>query len=105
MISISNGMTLDALPNSCPLSFFIPWFPLAAGDLAKPGSRLETIAKNHNAAPSQIALAWLLKRSPVILPIPGTSKVKHLEENVAGANIELSDKEFAELSDLSKPKA
>jgi aryl-alcohol dehydrogenase-like predicted oxidoreductase len=84
---------------------FIPWFPLAAGDLARPGSRLEAIAKNHNAVPSQIALAWLLKRSPVILPIPGTSKVKHLEENVAGANIKLSEKEFAELSDLSKPKA
>jgi pyridoxine 4-dehydrogenase len=84
---------------------FIPWFPLAAGDLAKPGSRLEAIAKNHGAVPSQIALAWLLKRSPVILPIPGTSKVKHLDENVAGANIELTDREFAELSDLSKQKA
>ncbi|MFT3733105.1 MAG: aldo/keto reductase [Hyphomicrobium sp.] len=84
---------------------FIPWFPLAAGDLAKPGSRLEAIAKNHDAGPSQIALAWLLKRSPVMLPIPGTSKVKHLEENIAGANIKLTDKEFAELSALSKPKA
>jgi aryl-alcohol dehydrogenase-like predicted oxidoreductase len=82
---------------------FIPWFPLAAGDLAKPGSRLEAIAKSHDAAPSQIALAWLLKRSPVILPIPGTSKVKHLEENIAGSNIKLTDKEFAELSALSKP--
>lgn len=84
---------------------FIPWFPLAAGDLAKPGSRLEAIAKKHDAVPSQIALAWLLKRSPVMLPIPGTSKVKHLEENVAGANIKLSDDEFAELSALSKPKS
>lgn len=83
---------------------FIPWFPLAAGDLAKPGSRLEAIAKKHNAVPSQIALAWLLQRSPVMLPIPGTSKVKHLEENVAGANINLSDAEFAELSELSKKK-
>lgn len=84
---------------------FIPWYPLAAGDLAKPGSRLEAIAKNHNASPSQIALAWLLKRSPVMLPIPGTSKVKHLEENVVGANIKLSDAEFAELSALSRPKS
>lgn len=83
---------------------FIPWFPLASGNLAKPGSRLETIAKKHNAVPSQIALAWLLKRSPVMLPIPGTSKVKHLEENVAGANIKLSDAEFSELSELSKKK-
>ncbi|WP_045838252.1 aldo/keto reductase [Hyphomicrobium sp. 99] len=83
---------------------FIPWYPLAAGDLAKPGSRLEAIAKKHNAVPSQIALAWLLKRSPVMLPIPGTSKVKHLEENVASANINLSEEEFSELSELSKKK-
>ena len=76
---------------------FIPWFPLAAGDLAKEGSLLDTIAKKHGAAPSQIALAWVLKRSPVMLPIPGTSKVKHLEENTAAANITLSDEEFAAL--------
>ncbi len=76
---------------------FIPWYPLAAGDLAKPGSLLDTIAKKHNAAPSQIALDWVLKRSPVMLPIPGTSKVKHLEENVAAVNITLSDDEFKAL--------
>jgi aryl-alcohol dehydrogenase-like predicted oxidoreductase len=76
---------------------FIPWYPLAAGDLAKPGSLLDTIAKKHNAAPSQIALAWVLKRSPVMLPIPGTSKVKHLEENVAAVDIALSDEEFSAL--------
>ncbi|MEK1903361.1 MAG: aldo/keto reductase [Rhizobium sp.] len=76
---------------------FIPWYPLAAGDLAKPGSLLDTIAKKHNAAPSQIALDWVLKRSPVMLPIPGTSKVKHLEENVAAVNITLSDEEFKAL--------
>lgn len=76
---------------------FIPWFPLAAGDLAKPGSLLDNIAKRHKAAPSQIALAWVLKRSPVMLPIPGTSKVDHLEENVAAANIVLSDEEFSAL--------
>jgi pyridoxine 4-dehydrogenase len=76
---------------------FIPWFPLAAGELAKPGSILERIAKAHGAAPSQIALAWVLKRSPVMLPIPGTSRVKHLEENVAAVNIELSEKDFAAL--------
>jgi pyridoxine 4-dehydrogenase len=75
---------------------FIPWFPLAAGDLAKPGSILDGIAKAHDATPSQIALAWVLKRSPVI-PIPGTSKVAHLEENVAAVNITLSDQEFAVL--------
>jgi aryl-alcohol dehydrogenase-like predicted oxidoreductase len=76
---------------------FIPWFPLAAGDLAKPGSLLDNLAKAHHAAPSQIALAWVLKRSKVMLPIPGTSKVKHLEENIAAVNIELSATEFADL--------
>ena len=73
---------------------FIPWFPLAAGDLAKPGSLLDQVAKRHQAVPSQIALAWILKRSPVMLPIPGTSKVNHLEENVAAASIKLSDEDF-----------
>ena len=76
---------------------FIPWFPLAAGSLAKPGSILDSIAKAHNAAPSQIALAWVLKRSPIMLPIPGTSKVAHLQENVAAVHIQLSDGEFAAL--------
>ncbi len=76
---------------------FIPWFPLAAGDLAKPGAVVETIAQRHGATPSQIALAWLLRRSPVMLPIPGTAKVAHLEENVAAAAIELSDEEFMTL--------
>lgn len=76
---------------------FIPWFPLAAGDLAKAGSLLDEVAKRHKASPSQIALAWVLKRSPVMLPIPGTSKVRHLEENVAAANIALSEADFAAL--------
>ena len=76
---------------------FIPWFPLAAGDLASSGSLLDTLAKRYGAAPSQIALAWMLKRSPVMLPIPGTSKVAHLEENVAAVDIELSDEDFAAL--------
>ncbi|WP_172826544.1 aldo/keto reductase, partial [Mycobacterium sp. 1423905.2] len=73
---------------------FIPWFPLAAGPLAAPDGPLHEIAENHDASPSQLALAWLLKRSPVILPIPGTSSVQHLEENVAAAEITLSDEEF-----------
>jgi pyridoxine 4-dehydrogenase len=76
---------------------FIPWYPLGNGDLAKPGSILADVAKRHDASPGQIALAWLLKRSPVMLPIPGTSKVAHLEENVAAAAIKLSDSDFAEL--------
>ncbi|HEV7421682.1 MAG TPA: aldo/keto reductase [Mycobacterium sp.] len=77
---------------------FIPWFPLAAGPLAAPDGPLQRIAADHQASPSQLALAWLLKRSPVMLPIPGTSKVAHLEENVAAAGIELSDEEFDTLS-------
>ena len=84
---------------------FIPWFPLAAGSLAKPGSALDGIAKRHNAPPGQIALAWLLRRSPVMLPIPGTGKVKHLEENVAAVGIALSDADFAELSSLARKAA
>lgn len=76
---------------------FIPWFPLAAGDLAGPGSVLDSIARRHGATPGQIALAWTLKRSPVMLPIPGTSKAEHLEENVAAAAIELSNEDFAAL--------
>jgi pyridoxine 4-dehydrogenase len=81
---------------------FIPWFPLAAGDLAKPGSVLDTIAKKLGATASQVALAWTLKRSPVMLPIPGTSRVDHLEENVAAAALELSDADFAELDRQAK---
>ena len=76
---------------------FIPWFPLAAGDLAKPGTTLDAITHKANATPSQIALAWVLKRSPVMLPIPGTSKVDHLEDNIRAAGIELSDQDFKAL--------
>lgn len=76
---------------------FIPWFPLAAGDLARSGSILDIMTKKYGAEPSQIALAWVLKRSPVMLPIPGTSKVAHLEQNVAAADITLSDEDFSAL--------
>ena len=81
---------------------FIPWYPLGAGELAQPGTPLDAIAKAHGATPSQIALAWVLKRSPVMLPIPGTSKVAHLEENVAAAAIQLTDAEFAELDSFGR---
>ena len=77
---------------------FIPWFPLAAGPLAAADGPLQRIAASHDASPSQLALAWLLKRSPVMLPIPGTSRVAHLEENVAAAEIALTDEEFEALS-------
>lgn len=76
---------------------FIPWFPLATGDLAKPGGPLDAIAQAHKATPAQVALAWLLQRSPVMLPIPGTSKVAHLEENMGAARLKLSEGEMKEL--------
>ncbi|MBF4575271.1 aldo/keto reductase [Frondihabitans sp. VKM Ac-2883] len=80
---------------------FIPWFPLATGSLAGKGGVLDEIAEKKGATPSQLALAWLLKRSPVMLPIPGTSTVSHLDDNMHGAEIELTDDEFAELSAIA----
>jgi pyridoxine 4-dehydrogenase len=77
---------------------FIPWFPLATGKLAGSGGALDQIAAKLGATPSQLALAWLLKRSPVMLPIPGTSSVAHLEDNMAAAELELSDEQFEALS-------
>jgi len=81
---------------------FIPWFPVAGGDLVKPGGALDEASKARGATVAQLALAWLLKRSPVMLPIPGTSSVAHLEENVAAASLSLTDDEFASLSALGK---
>lgn len=80
---------------------FIPWHPQRVGALARPGNVLEQIARRHHAQPGQIALAWLLRRSPTILPIPGTSSVKHLEENVASAKISLTQDEFQEIDRLA----
>jgi pyridoxine 4-dehydrogenase len=77
---------------------FIPWFPLATGELARPGGDLDEIATRHEATPAQVALAWLLARSPVMLPIAGTSSLEHLEENVAATGLRLSDEEVATLS-------
>jgi aryl-alcohol dehydrogenase-like predicted oxidoreductase len=77
---------------------FIPWFPLAAGEMARPGGALDQAARRHGATVSQLALAWLLHRSPVMLPIPGTSSVAHLEENLGAASLELSVAEWAEIA-------
>jgi pyridoxine 4-dehydrogenase len=77
---------------------FIPWFPLATGDLARPGGPLDELAEAHDATPGQLALAWLLARSPVMLPIPGTASLEHLEENVAAARLELERPEFDRLA-------
>lgn len=81
---------------------FIPWFPLAAGELAKEGSVLSKIAKKLGATDGQVAIAWLLKRSPVMLPIPGTGDAGHLEENVKGASLELSQEDFEALEHAVK---
>jgi aryl-alcohol dehydrogenase-like predicted oxidoreductase len=84
---------------------FIPWFPMAAGALSKPGSPLDKAAKTHKATTAQIALAWLLRHSPVTLPIPGTTSVKHLEENVAAAELQLSEGEWASLEEAARRAA
>ena len=81
---------------------FIPWFPVASGKLAQPGGKLDDAAQRHNATVSQLSLAWLLHRSPVMLPIPGTTSVEHLEENIAAANVSLSDAEWKEIEDAAK---
>jgi pyridoxine 4-dehydrogenase len=77
---------------------FIPWAPVASGSLARPGGPLDQVAKEHSESTSHVALAWLLKRSPVMVPIPGTSKVSHLEENLGAADVELTDEQFEALS-------
>jgi pyridoxine 4-dehydrogenase len=81
---------------------FIPWFPVAAGKLARPGGKLDEVAKRHGSTVSQLSLAWLLHRSPVMLPIPGTSSVAHLEENLKAAKISLSEDEMEEIATAAK---
>jgi aryl-alcohol dehydrogenase-like predicted oxidoreductase len=101
LFNISNRKSEDLLDYATAEGIaFIPWFPLATGKLTGEGSPLTELAARHEVAPSQLALAWLLRRSPVMLPIPGTKSVAHLEENVAAAALELSDEEFAELDAL-----
>jgi aryl-alcohol dehydrogenase-like predicted oxidoreductase len=80
---------------------FLPWYPLGAGAALRPGSPLARVAARVQATPAQVAIAWLLRRSPVMLPIPGTSRVQHLEENVGAALLELSAQDFAEISRAS----
>jgi pyridoxine 4-dehydrogenase len=104
IVSVQNRYNLTDRDSEDVLDFceregigFIPWFPLATGDLARPGGPLDEIATRYGVSPGQVALAWLLWRSPVVLPIPGTSSVEHLVENVAAASLELDEEEFAEL--------
>lgn len=105
IVSVQNRYSLadrssEAVIETCEREgiAFIPWHPLATGDLAHPGGPLDEIAARHEATPAQVALAWLLAKSPMMLPIPGTSSVEHLEENVAAAELRLTDEEVATLS-------
>ncbi len=104
VVSVQNRYSLadrssDGVIDECERQrvAFLPWYPLAVGDLALPGGTLGRIATARGATPAQVALAWLLARSPVICPIPGTASLAHLEENVAAADVELSGAEIAEL--------
>lgn len=108
IVSVQNLYNLETRQSESVLQYceennigFIPWAPIGSGELAHQGGPLDLLAKKKNATPSQIALAWLLKCSPVMLPIPGTSSVAHLEENIAAASIEISDAEFAQIESLT----
>jgi len=105
IVSVQNRYNLadrahEAVVDHCDAEgiAFIPWYPVATGELARPGGILDGFSRNHGATPAQLALAWLLRRSPVVLPIPGTKSVGHLEENVAAVDVTLSDEEYAQLS-------
>ena len=107
IVSVQNHYNLqdrssDRLVDICAEAgiAFIPWYPLAAGRLAGANSRLARTAEHHNATASQISLAWLLQRSPAMLPIPGTSSIAHLEENLAAASIRLNPEEFRNLASM-----
>lgn len=104
IVSVQNEYNIGQRKSEAVLDYceknniaFIPWFPVAAGKLAKEGGPLDNAAKQHGATVAQLSLAWLLHRSPVMLPIPGTSSIAHLEENMKAADVQLSDTEWAEL--------
>lgn len=109
VVSVQNEYNLTTRKSEDVLNYceqhklgFIPWFPVAAGKLAEPGGKLDQIAKKHNATVAQLSIAWLLHRSPVMLPIPGTSSVAHLEENMKSADLQLSANEWQEVESAVK---
>ena len=109
VVSVQNEYNITTRKSEAVLQYceehniaFIPWFPVAAGKLAQPGGKLDQFAHKHNATVAQLSLAWLLHRSPVILPIPGTSSVQHLEENMKAADLQLSDSDLQELEAAAK---
>ncbi len=109
IVSVQNEYNITNRKSEAVLTYceqhgiaFIPWFPVAAGKLAQPGGKLDEAAKRHGATVAQLSLAWLLHRSPVMLPIPGTSSVTHLEENMKAAELQLSDNEWQELESAAQ---
>jgi pyridoxine 4-dehydrogenase len=109
IVSVQNEYNLGNRKSEAVLEYceregiaFIPWFPVAAGKLAQPGGKLDELAKKHDVTVSQLSLAWLLHRSPVMLPIPGTSSVEHLEENLKAADVTLGDDEWQALEAAAK---
>ena len=109
VVSVQNEYNISNRKSEAVLEYcdkeglaFIPWFPVASGKLAQPGGKLDELAKKHDATVSQLSLAWLLHRSPVILPIPGTTSIEHLEQNVKAADVTLSDAEWNELEAAAK---
>jgi pyridoxine 4-dehydrogenase len=109
IVSVQNQYNLSDRKSEAVLEYceregiaFIPWFPVAGGKLVQPGGKLDELAKKHDATVSQLSLAWLLHRSPVMLPIPGTSSIAHLEENLKAADVTLSDAEWQELEAAAK---
>lgn len=109
IVSVQNEYNLGTRKSEAVLEYceresiaFIPWFPVAAGKLAKPGGKLDELAKKHEVTVSQLSLAWLLHRSPVMLPIPGTSSVEHLEENLKAADVTLTESEMQDLEAAAK---
>ena len=102
LYNLTNRKSQDVLDHATREGIaFIPWFPIATGDLARPDSPVAAVAKELDATPSQVALAWLLQKSPVILPIPGTKSVEHLTENMGAARLHLSDDDMARLDALA----
>lgn len=109
IVSVQNEYNIGQRKSEATLDYceknniaFIPWFPVAAGKLAREGGPLDSAAKQHGATVAQLSLAWLLHRSPVMLPIPGTSSIAHLEENMKAADLQLSDSEWADLEAQAK---
>jgi aryl-alcohol dehydrogenase-like predicted oxidoreductase len=109
VVSVQNEYNLTTRKSEDVLDYcekhklgFIPWFPVAAGKLAEPGGKLDQLAKKHDATVAQLSIAWLLHRSPVMLPIPGTSSVQHLEENVKAADLQLTESDWGEVEAAAK---